>query len=123
MALIRTYKDLLVWQKSMALVTEVYSSLKSLPKDEIYGLSSQIKRSAVSVPCNIAEGYGRGSKNDYTRYLRVARGSLYELQTQLEICTNLKFLDESAVAGMIEKSREIERMLSSLVAKVQDSQK
>lgn len=123
MAVIKTYKDLLVWQKSMALVTEVYASLKSVPKDETYGLSSQIKRSAVSIPSNIAEGYGRGSKNDYTRYLRIARGSLYELQTQLEICINLKFLDESAVADMIEKSREIERMLSSLIAKVQDSQK
>ena len=121
--MIKTYKDLLVWQKSMVLVTEVYAWLKSLPKDETYGLSLQIKRSAVSVPSNIAEGYGRGSTNDYTRYLRIARGSLYELQTQLEICINLKFLAESAVANIIEKSREIERMLSSLIAKVQDSQK
>ena len=120
--MIKTYRDLLVWQKSMALVTEVYALMKSLPQDEIYGLSSQIKRSAVSIPSNIAEGYGRGSKNDYTRYLRIARGSLYELQTQLEICINLNFLDVNLVAGMIEKSREIERMLSSLIAKVQDSQ-
>jgi len=118
---IKTYKDLLVWQKSMALITEVYVSMKSLPQDELYELSSQIKRSAVSIPSNIAEGYGRGSKNDYTRYLRIARGSLYELQTQLEICINLKFLDVSLVEGMIEKTREIERMLSSLIAKVQNS--
>jgi len=121
MAVIKTYKDLLVWQKSMALITEVYVSMKSLPQDELYELSSQIKRSAVSIPSNIAEGYGRGSKNDYTRYLRIARGSLYELQTQLEICINLKFLDVSLVEGMIEKTREIERMLSSLIAKVQNS--
>ena len=120
--MIKTYRDLLVWQKSMVLVTEVYASMKSLPKDETYGLSSQVKRSAVSVPSNIAEGYGRGSKNDYTRYLRTARGSLYELQTQLEICINLKFLDKSVVAGMVEKNREIERMLSSLITKVQNSQ-
>ena len=123
MAVIKTYRDLLVWQKSMALVTEVYASMKSLPQDEVYGLSSQIKRSVVSVSSNIAEGYGRGSKNDYTRYLRIARGSLYELQTQLEICTNLNFLDVSLVAGMIEKSREIERMLSNLIAKVQNSKR
>ena len=121
--MIKTYRDLLVWQKSMALVTEVYVSLKSLPKDETYGLSSQIKRSAVSVPSNIAEGYGRGSKKDYTRYLRTARGSLYELQTQLEICADLNFLAENVMAGLIERSREIERMLSSLITKVQNSQK
>jgi len=120
---IKTYRDLLVWQKSMALVTEIYSSLRSLPTDEIYGLSSQIKRSAVSVPSNIAEGYGRGSKNDYTRYLRIARGSLYELQTQLEICVNLNFLAENIVTDMTEKSREIERMLSSLITKVHNSDK
>ena len=114
---------MLVWQKSMVLVTEIYTSLKSLPKDKIYGLSSQIKRSVISIPSNIAEGYGRGSKNDYTRYLRIARGSLYELQTQLEICINLEFIDEIVVADMIEKSREIERTLSSLIAKVQNSQK
>ncbi|GJQ23431.1 hypothetical protein BIY37_05610 [Candidatus Brocadia sapporoensis] len=86
---LRNYRDLVVWQKSMVLVTNVYSTTRLLPKAEFYGLVSQIRRSAISIPDNIAEGYGRYSTNDYTRFLQIAFGSLYELQTQLEICLNL----------------------------------
>lgn len=73
----------------MKLVTDVYLITKPLPKEELYGLTSQIRKSSVSVPSNIAEGYGRNSTNDYIRFLQIASGSLYELQTQLEICLNL----------------------------------
>jgi four helix bundle protein len=85
---IRNYRDLIVWQKSIALVTEVYSITRLFPKEELYGLISQIRRSAVSIPSNIAEGYGRYSTNDYIRFLQIAIGSLYEFQTQLEIGLN-----------------------------------
>ncbi len=102
----------------MLLVTEVYIITKSLPKEEIYGLISQVRRSSVSVPSNIAEGYGRSSTNDYLRFLQIASGSLYELQTQLEICLNLEYLTKQTFEKVYEKSREIERMLSSLIRKV-----
>ena len=114
----RTYRDLIVWQKAMQLVTEVYVSTKTLPAEERYGLVSQMQRSAVSVPSNIAEGYGRNSTNDYIRFLRIANGSLFELQTQLEIACNLGFLTKETFSRLYENSREIERMLSSLIKKI-----
>ena len=114
----RNYRDLVVWQKSMALVTKVYSITRLLPNEELYGLVSQIRRSAVSIPSNIAEGYGRYSTNDYIRFLQIAIGSLYELQTQLEICLNLGYLSKEHFEKIYEQSREIERMLSSLIKKV-----
>jgi len=115
---IKTYRDLLVWQKSMALVTEVYKLSKLFPDEEDYGLTSQMRRCAVSIPSNIAEGYGRNSTSDYVRFLRVASGSLYELQTQAEIALNLRYLKKSDFDKLYESSREIERMLSSLVRKL-----
>lgn len=120
MTQIKTYRDLVVWQKSMALVTEVYKLSKSFPKDEVYGLTSQMRRCAVSIPSNIAEGYGRNSTSDYARFLRVAAGSLYELQTQIEIAMNLQYLGEVEFDEMYESSREVERMLSSLSRKLND---
>ncbi|MCD6532684.1 MAG: four helix bundle protein [Deltaproteobacteria bacterium] len=114
----RTYRDLIVWQKAMQLVTEVYLSTKTLPVEERYGLVSQMQRSAVSVPSNIAEGYGRNSTKDYIRFLRIANGSLFELQTQLEIAFNLDFFSQDTFSKLYEKSREIERMLSSLINKI-----
>ena len=102
----------------MAVVTEIYNISKGFPKDEVYGLTSQIRRCAVSIPSNIAEGYGRSSTNDYLHYLRIATGSLYELQTQLEIATNLNYLDRDRFDKLYESSREIERMLSSLIKKL-----
>jgi four helix bundle protein len=89
---VKTYRDLVVWQKAMQLVTEVYLITRKLPKDETYGLIAHVRRSSISIPSNIAEGYGRKSTNDYIRFLQIAIGSLYELQTQLEICLNLKYL-------------------------------
>ena len=77
----KSYRDLIVWQKSMVLVTMIYKLTIKLPDDEKFGLISQIKRSAISVPSNIAEGYGRNYRKDYSRFLQIARGSLYESQT------------------------------------------
>lgn len=118
MAKIKTYRDLIVWQKSMALVTEIYKITKTFPKDETYGLIAQMRRCAVSIPSNIAEGYGRNSSNDYVRFLCIAMGSLYELQTQLEISLNLKYLKEKDFKRFFESSREVERMLSSMIRKI-----
>jgi four helix bundle protein len=115
---LKTYRDLVVWQKSMELVTEVYRMTKNFPGDEIYGLTSQMRRCAVSLPSNIAEGYGRHSTQDYVRFLRVACGSLFELQTQMEISKNLTYLNENAFYTHYEASREIERMLNGLINKV-----
>jgi len=115
---IKTYRDLLVWQKSMVLVTEIYRLSKSFPKDEAYGLSSQMRRCAVSIPSNIAEGYGRKSTSDCIRFLYIAAGSLYELQTQIEIALNLQYLKRIDFNRLYELSREIERMLSSLTRKL-----
>lgn len=118
MTKIKGFRDLIVWQKSMKMVTEVYLLSKTLPKDEQYVLVPQLRRSAVSVPSNIAEGYGRRSTGDYIRFLQISRGSLYELQTQLEICLNLEYISTSPFQDLYEKSREVERMLSSLINKV-----
>lgn len=117
---IKTYRDLLIWQKSMALVTEIYRLSKSFPKDETYGLVSQMRRCAVSVPSNIAEGSGRNSTNDYIRFLYIAIASLYELQTQIEIALNLQYLSKTDFDKLYESSREIERMLSSLIKKLEN---
>ncbi len=114
----KSYRDLKVWQKGMDLVTEIYCNTKSFPDDERYGLTSQLRRCSVSVPANMAEGYGRNSTKDYIRFLRIANGSLYEMQTLLEIAHNLEFVSSDAFSNLYEKSREIERMLGSLIRKI-----
>ncbi|NLY00513.1 MAG: four helix bundle protein [Rhodopirellula sp.] len=111
----KTFRDLLVWQKSMALVTEVYRASGEFPSHERYGLSSQIRRCAVSIPSNIAEGFGRHSTVDYIRFLTIANGSLYELQTQVEIALNLGYMESKIYDTLHEQTREIERMMSSLI--------
>jgi len=115
---VKTYRDLIVWQKSMVFVTQVYQVTKKFPKEESYGLISQIRHCAVSIPSNIAEGYGRQSTNDYVRFLKISIGSLYETQTQLEIALNLEYLSSDEFKRIYELSGEIERMLSSLCKKI-----
>lgn len=85
---------MIVWQKAMQFVTNIYSKSALLPQNEQFGLTSQIRRSAVSIPSNIAEGYGRNSTGDYTRFLQIALGSLFEIQTQIEIAFNLNYISE-----------------------------
>jgi len=115
---IRTFRDLLIWQKSIKLVTQIYEVTKIFPKEEAFGLTSQMRRCAVSIPSNIAEGHGRNSTRDYLRFFQIATGSLYELQTQLVIANNLSFFSEEAFISLEENAREIERMLSSFVRKL-----
>ncbi len=91
---IRTFRDLLIWQKSIKLATRIYEVTRSFPKEEAFGLTSQMRRCSVSIPSNIAEGHGRNSTGDYLRFLQIATGSLCELQTQLVIANNLSFFSE-----------------------------
>lgn len=105
----------------MTLVNNIYLETTKFPKEEIYGLTSQIRRASVSIPSNIAEGYGRQSKKEYIRFLNIAISSLFEVQTQLEIGKNLSFLKENNFNSLYEDTREIERMLSSFIRKIKDS--
>ena len=118
MSSIKSYRDLIVWQKAMVLVKAVYESSKSFPRDEQFGLTQQLRRSAVSIPSNIAEGSGRGTTQDYVRFLQIARGSLFEAQTQLELTRDLQFLSEPRTAEILALCNEIERMLNALITKL-----
>jgi four helix bundle protein len=118
MATVNSYRDLLVWQKAMGLVTEVYKITQNFPSSEIYALTTQIRRCAVSIPSNIAEGYGRNSTADYKRFLQIAVGSLFELQTQIEIAFNLNYISRNIFDDFFEKTRELDRMLLSLIKKI-----
>jgi four helix bundle protein len=112
----RHYRDLLVWQKSMSLTKAIYRETDALPKSELYGLQSQMRRAAVSVPSNIAEGHGRLNDGHFRQFLAVARGSLFELQTQFELTNDLKFLNETRFRELMEQCEEVARMINGLVA-------
>ncbi|HKO78330.1 MAG TPA: four helix bundle protein [Flavobacterium sp.] len=114
----KTFRDLLIWQKAMTLVTNCYTISSNFPKEEQFGLTSQIRRCSISVPSNISEGYGRGTNKDYHRFLTISLGSLFEFQTQIEIAYNLKYISEENFNNLYEDSRELERMLSSFINKV-----
>jgi four helix bundle protein len=111
-----TFEDLEVWQWSMELVYEIYSLTQEFPKPEIYGLASQLRRAAVSIPSNIAEGKGRASDRDFAVFLGYARGSLHELHTQLLIAKHLGYISEAAAETAIERIGHVGRMLSGLIA-------
>ena len=108
---------MIVWQKSMDLVVLVYQLVKSLPKEETFALASQMRRSVVSIPSNIAEGKSRKSLKEFTNFLSIARGSVSELETQLYICEKVNYLPYEKIVPALELSDEIGRMLSSLISK------
>ena len=112
------YKELIVWQKSMELVKEIYSLVKKLPKDETYSLSDQMRRAATSIPSNIAEGNGRKSQVEYARFLDIARGSQFELETQLHICIMLEFLTAHETQKAFDLISEVGKMLNALIIKL-----
>lgn len=114
----KTFRDLLIWQKAMALVTNCYSTSGNFPKEEQFGLTSQIRRCCVSIPSNISEGFGRGTNKDYHRFLAISLGSLFEFQTQIEIAYNLQYITEENFKNLYEDSRELERMLSSFINRI-----
>ena len=116
MQTVRSYRDLIVWQKSMALVKQVYWCTQSFPKTEVYELTSQLRRAAVSVPSNIAEGQGRRSTGEFKQFLGNARGSLLELETQILIAQDLGYFPEGKVHKLLDCSAEIGRVLNGLLA-------
>ncbi|EJL67023.1 four helix bundle protein [Flavobacterium sp. CF136] len=114
------FRKLLIWQKSMALITKIYFSTNNFPKEEIFGLTSQIRRSSISIPSNITEGSGRESDKDFLRFLNISTGSLFEMQTQLEIAKNITYLNQEEFNNLYEDNREVERMLVAFIKKIKD---
>ena len=113
MAGVKTFRDLVAWQKAMALARLVYRATRSMPSEEKFGLTSQIRRSAVSIPSNIAEGFGRENRADLSRFLRVARGSLNEFMTQIELAADLEMLKMTdELRGLLD---ETDRVLQALI--------
>ena len=118
----KDYKDIKVWQRAMQLAEEVYRLVKQLPKEEMFGLSGQLRRAVGSIPSNIAEGYGRESKTEYLRYLKIARGSLYEVETQLYLCIRTGLLREEDTDKAFSYVSEIGKMLNVLIRSIQQAE-
>ena len=116
--MIRDYKDLIVWQKSMELVTEIYKIVKLLPKEETYALSDQMRRAAVSIPSNIAEGYSRNTDRELLQFLYIARGSKAELETQMIIAMNLGYFSAEHMEPAQQLCEETGKLLNSFIAHV-----
>jgi four helix bundle protein len=112
--MIQSFRDLAVWQRAMLLTERVYSATEALPRSEMYGLTSQIRRAAVSIPSNIAEGKAIGGRS-YRRHVRIALGSEAELQTQIELAIRLKLLVRSEAQKLLDEASEVGRMLSALL--------
>ncbi|HEY4961647.1 MAG TPA: four helix bundle protein [Terriglobales bacterium] len=112
---ISSYRELVVWQKAVELVTEVYTATSQFPREEVFGLTSQLRRCAVSVPSNIAEGQGRATKGEFIQFLSHARGSLFELETQLCIASKLGYLAADQTRELKLKAQEVARILNGLL--------
>ncbi|MGA2807306.1 MAG: four helix bundle protein [Terracidiphilus sp.] len=117
---VQSFRDLLVWQRSMQLTVVIYRLTKDFPREEIYGLTSQIRRSAVSVPSNIAEGQGRLNTGEFRQFLGIARGSNCELQTQLEIARALQFGDIKLLGEAENLAHEVGKMIFSILRSLND---
>jgi four helix bundle protein len=120
---IESYRDLRVWQEAMNLAEACYRVTSSFPSEEMFGLTAQMRRAAVSVPANIAEGYGRNSKGAYCQFLRVAQGSLKELETHLLLAQRLGFATETVVAPTLSSCDSLGKMLRSLIRSIERSAK
>src|SRR5689334_2472668 len=112
--MVRHYGELIVWQKAMDFVEYVYEITNDFPTKEMFGLTNQLRRAAVSIPSNIAEGQGRGTTRGFLHFLAVARGSLQEVETQVLIAFRLKYLAEDSKANLVDRISEIGRLLSGL---------
>ncbi len=108
------FKDLRVWQKAIDLTIEIYSALSSFPQDEKYGLVSQMKRAAVSIPSNIAEGAGRNSNKEFKHFLSISLGSLFEIETQLIIASRLQLINTETTQELSPKISDLQRMVFAL---------
>ena len=110
----RNYRDLIAWQKAMDLVMAVYQASDNFPKHELYGLTSQVRKAAVSVPSNIAEGQGRRTSRDFDNFLSIAHGSLREVETEIFIASRLNYLNEQLTANLIDLASEVGRLIKGL---------
>jgi four helix bundle protein len=115
---VTSYKDLIVWQKAMDLAGEVHLLSKAFPREEIYGLTSQLSRAAISVPSNIAEGQARQSRAEFLNFLSIAQGSLAEVETQILLAQRFHYATAAAVAKAVSLAIEVSKMLRSLRAKL-----
>jgi len=116
-----SYKNLIAWQKTVAMVSDIYRATQSFPRHETYGLTSQIRRSALSVASNIAEGQGRLSKREFHHFLGIARGSLIEMETQMVIAENLGYLSKAEATQLADASGEVSRLLHGLMQALRES--
>ncbi len=117
---VESFKDLIVWQKGIELVNEIYKVTKHFPKEELYGLISQIRRAAISVPTNVAEGWGRGTTKNYIQFLEISRGSLYELNTLIIISTNQEYLSSKKCSEIESTINDIGRILNAIITKLEN---
>jgi four helix bundle protein len=115
---IRSFRDLRVWQKGIELVKEIYKMTKTFPKEELYGLSSQMRRASISIPSNISEGFRRKHGREYKQFLNIAIGSCAELETQIVIAKELRYINESEEGKLIELIDHICRMIVNLQKKL-----
>ena len=122
-SVIQTYRDLKVWQKAMDLMVESYRLASRLPPNELYVLSAQIRRAALSVPANIAEGHGRHHTGDFVHHLSMANGSLRELETLFEASVRLGFLEDKDIRAAMEIASQVGRMLTTLIRKLREGRK
>lgn len=112
---VQHYRELIAWQRAMQFVTEVYRLTRRFPREEMYGLTNQLRRAAVSVPSNIAEGQGRGSGGAFEQFLRIATGSIQEAETQILIAKELGFVSDTDIATGLDLSGEVRRLLAGLL--------
>ena len=116
-----SYRDLIAWRKSMDLVTEIYRVTQAFPRDEVYGLTSQLRRAAVSVPSNIAEGQARAFRKEFHHFLSHARGSLAEIETQLMIAQNLGYISPLQARVLLDSTAELGKVLNGLIASIKSA--
>ena len=112
---VQSYKELVAWQKSVDLVAEIYRCSKAFPREEVYGLSAQLRRAAISIPSNIAEGQARLSTGEFRQFLSNARGSLAEVETQIVIAQKLEYLKETCARDLLRSTGEVGRILNGLI--------
>ena len=118
---VKTYQELVVWQKAMDLIESVYKVSRTFPREEVYALTSQIRRAAVSIASNIAEGQGRRTTSDFLRHLSIAYGSLLETETQLLIAKRLRYLGNTNLEEVMKQTAEVGRLLNGLMASLSRS--
>jgi four helix bundle protein len=117
-----SYRNLIAWRQAMTLVTNIYRATRSFPKDELYGLTNQLRRAVVSIPSNIAEGQARFSAKEFRHFLSQARGSLVEVETQIMIAQNLEYLDQKQAGALLSKTSELGKVLNGLVGSIRMSE-